>query len=115
MALPKITRSSTEINGLAFHSVIIFLALNELEFYGEIAECIQVMLSVASGGLSEEQFAAWIRANCENKVSRNQFAEKKEIAAAASSASAPLVSRSVRLQEDDYSYILAGCSEKSRF
>jgi len=49
----------------AFHSVIIFLALNEPEFYGEIAECIQVMLSVASGGLSEEQFAAWIRANCE--------------------------------------------------
>ena len=48
----------------AFHSVIIFLALRKLEFHGEIAECIQVMMSVASGDLTEEQFAAWIRTNC---------------------------------------------------
>jgi len=48
----------------AFHAVILFLALNNVEFRGEIAECIQVMLSVASGGFSEEQFAAWIRTNC---------------------------------------------------
>ncbi len=49
----------------AFHSVIIFLALNDREFHGKIAECIQVMMSIASGDLSEKQFAAWIRANCE--------------------------------------------------
>jgi death on curing protein len=48
----------------AFHAVILFLALNKIEFDGEIAECIQVMMSVASGELSEEQFAAWIRTNC---------------------------------------------------
>jgi len=49
----------------AFVSVIIFLVLNKLEFRGEIAECIQVMMNVASGDLTEEQFAAWIRANSE--------------------------------------------------
>jgi death on curing protein len=49
----------------AFHSVIIFLALDKLDLHAEIAECIQVMASVASGDLSEEPFAAWIRTNCE--------------------------------------------------
>ena len=48
----------------AFHAVIVFLALNKVEFHGEIAECIQAMMSVASGDLDEQQFAAWIRANC---------------------------------------------------
>jgi death-on-curing protein len=53
----------------AFHSVILFLALNGRELSAEMAECILVMLSVASGGLSEEQFAAWIRANSEKQQS----------------------------------------------
>jgi death on curing protein len=53
----------------AFHSVILFLALNGRELSAEIAECILVMLSVASDGLSEEQFAAWIRANSEKQPS----------------------------------------------
>ena len=54
----------------SFHAVILFLQLNGFELTAEIIECIQVMLSVASGELSEVQFAAWIRANCKKRPSQ---------------------------------------------
>lgn len=60
----------------AFHSVILFLALNGRELAAENAECILVMLDVASGRLSEEQFAAWIRANSGKQPSASMGGKK---------------------------------------
>ena len=45
----------------AFVAVELFLLLNGHELVANDADCVMTMLSVASGDLSEAEFAAWIR------------------------------------------------------
>jgi death-on-curing protein len=47
----------------AFHSVGLFLSINGFELIAGQLEATQTMLGVAAGEISEEQFAAWIRAH----------------------------------------------------
>jgi death on curing protein len=47
----------------AFVAVELFLALNGHVLQADDASCVMTMLTVASGELSEEAFAQWIRAN----------------------------------------------------
>ena len=46
----------------AFVAVELFLLLNGWELMAPDADCVMVMLALASGDLSETDFAAWIRA-----------------------------------------------------
>lgn len=54
----------------AFVATELFLALNGQDLTASDAECVLTMLNVASGQISEQQFAQWIRDNT-NKQSRN--------------------------------------------
>jgi death-on-curing protein len=45
----------------AFQSVGLFLSLNGYELIVDQLDAIQIMLSLAAGELSEEEFAVWIR------------------------------------------------------
>ena len=47
----------------AFVAVELFLALNGQELFAGDADCVVTMLSVASGGTTEAEFAGWIRSN----------------------------------------------------
>ncbi len=47
----------------AFLSVIVFLGLNEMEFSAAEPDAVVMMEALASGGLSEVELTAWIRAN----------------------------------------------------
>ena len=49
----------------AFVAPDLFLALNGSELTADDAACVLNMLSVASGDMSEDDFAAWIRAPLE--------------------------------------------------
>jgi death-on-curing protein len=49
----------------AFVATELFLALNGFELTADDAACVLNMLSVASGDMSEDDFAAWIRAHLE--------------------------------------------------
>ena len=41
--------------------MVVFLELNGVEFEADEAEVVTMMLGLASGELSEEQLAAWVR------------------------------------------------------
>lgn len=45
----------------AFVAVELFLALNGKELVAEDAQCVLTILRVASGELTQDEFAAWIR------------------------------------------------------
>jgi death on curing protein len=45
----------------AFHSVGLFLSINECELIADQLDAIQTVISLAAGELSEEDFAVWIR------------------------------------------------------
>ncbi len=47
----------------AFVATELFLMLNGFELTADDAACVLTMLSVASGDMSEDAFAAWIRAH----------------------------------------------------
>lgn len=47
----------------AFHSVGLFLSINGYGLVADQLDAIQTVMSLAAGGLAEEQFAAWIRKN----------------------------------------------------
>lgn len=47
----------------AFVATELFLMLNGFELAADDAACVLTMLSVASGDMSEDAFAAWIRAH----------------------------------------------------
>lgn len=47
----------------AFVAVELFLAINGIELTAADADCVLTMLAVAAGDLSEDDFAAWIRAH----------------------------------------------------
>ena len=54
---------------IAFVATALFLRLNGWRLATQRVDEIQTMLSLATGELSEEQFAAWIRANSEKPPS----------------------------------------------
>lgn len=47
----------------------LFLKLNEWQLVVSDAECVMTMLAVATGDLSEEEFAVWLRAHATRRVS----------------------------------------------
>jgi death-on-curing protein len=47
----------------AFVAVELFLALNGWSLEADDGDCVMVMLGVASGGLSADEFASWIRSH----------------------------------------------------
>ena len=51
----------------AFVAVELFLLLNGHELVVNDADCVMTMLSVASGDLSEAEFAAWIRLHIQQR------------------------------------------------
>jgi len=51
----------------AFHAVGLFLSINGLELVADQLDAIQTVMSLAAGGLAEEQFAAWIRKNTQSR------------------------------------------------
>ena len=51
----------------AFVAVELFLLLNGHELVANDADCVMTMLSVASGDLSEAEFAAWIRLHIQQR------------------------------------------------
>jgi death-on-curing protein len=52
---------------IAFIATALFLRLNGWRLATERLDEIQTMLNLAGGEITEEQFAAWIRANCEKR------------------------------------------------
>jgi death on curing protein len=52
----------------AFVAVELFLVLNGFELEASDAECVLTMLSVASGDLSEAEFASWIRLHIKQRA-----------------------------------------------
>ena len=48
---------------VAFHSLGLFLSANGFELVVEQVEAIQTIFKLASGALSEEDLAAWVRMN----------------------------------------------------
>ena len=48
---------------MAFASIAVFLDLNGYELLADKADAIETMLTLAAGGVSQEELAAWIRAN----------------------------------------------------
>jgi prophage maintenance system killer protein len=52
---------------VAFIATALFLRLNGWRLATERLDEIQTMLNLAGGEISEGQFAAWIRANCEKR------------------------------------------------
>ena len=52
---------------IAFVATVLFLPLNGWRLATERLDEIQTMLNLASGEITEGQFAAWIRANCERR------------------------------------------------
>ena len=52
---------------VAFIATALFLRLNGWRLATERLDEIQTMLNLASGEITEGQFAAWIRANCEKR------------------------------------------------
>lgn len=52
----------------AFVAVELFLMLNGFALKAFDAECILIMLAVASGDMTESDFASWIRNNTELKM-----------------------------------------------
>jgi len=51
----------------AFHAVGLFLSINGFELVADQVDAIQTVMSLAAGGLTEEQFAAWIRKNTQSR------------------------------------------------
>lgn len=51
----------------AFVVVELFLLLNEYELIADDAACVLTMLDVASGVITEDAFAAWIRNNLKKR------------------------------------------------
>ena len=49
---------------VAFMAIYTFLLVNGLELDVEEPQAVDVMVALASGSLSEDQLAAWIRTNC---------------------------------------------------
>ncbi len=47
----------------AFVAVELFLTLNAYQLQADDVSCVMKMLDVATGEISEEQFAVWLRAN----------------------------------------------------
>jgi death on curing protein len=45
----------------AFHAVGLFLTLNGFQLEADQVDAVRVMLDLAAGEISEEEFAAWIR------------------------------------------------------
>jgi death-on-curing protein len=52
---------------VAFHAVGLFLSINGFELVADQLDAIQTVMSLAAGGLTEEQFAAWIRKNTQSR------------------------------------------------
>lgn len=52
---------------IAFQAMYVFLGLNGYRIVAPEPEVVTTMLQVASGDLSEEQLAAWIRSNIEKR------------------------------------------------
>lgn len=52
----------------AFVATELFLRLNGWQLMAEDADCVLTMLAVASGELSEERFAAWVRQHAERRA-----------------------------------------------
>lgn len=48
----------------AFVAIELFLALNGFELHAPDVDCVLALLAVAAGTMSEDDLAAWIRANC---------------------------------------------------
>ncbi len=62
-----ISRNQAFIDGnkrTGFVAAELFLALNGYELIANDSECVLTMLQVAAGEITEDAFAAWIRANC---------------------------------------------------
>ena len=53
---------------VAFLAVGLFLALNGVRLTADKVDATTVMLSVAAGDLSEDEFAAWIRRNTRSRT-----------------------------------------------
>src|ERR1700740_2899781 len=51
----------------AFHAVGLFLSINGFELVADQVDAIQTVMSLAAGGLTEEQFAGWIRKNTQSR------------------------------------------------
>lgn len=49
----------------AFHAIVLFLDVNGYRLRAGNLECIQAILQIATGELTEEQLSAWIRNNLE--------------------------------------------------
>lgn len=61
---------STETPFITFLAVGLFLALNGYRLQASQADATLAMLAVATGALSEEAFALWIRAHSVRRPSR---------------------------------------------
>lgn len=62
-----ISRNHAFIDGnkrTGFVAAELFLALNGSELVANDSECVLTMLQVAAGEITEDAFAAWIRAHC---------------------------------------------------
>ena len=63
-----ISRNHAFIDGnkrTGFVAAELFLALNGYELVASDSDCVLTMLQVAAGEITEDAFAAWIRARCE--------------------------------------------------
>jgi death on curing protein len=61
-----IARNHAFIDGnkrTAFVATELFLRLNGFELFVDDANCVLTMLAVATGDITEEEFAAWVRAH----------------------------------------------------
>ena len=56
---------------IAFIATALFLRLNGWRLTSERLNEIQTMLDLASGEITEEEFAEWIRANCKPHLSKS--------------------------------------------
>lgn len=68
-----ISRSHPFLDGnkrTAFVAVELFLQLNGFSLDADDAGCVMVMLGVAAGDLTEDEFAAWIREHAARRPAR---------------------------------------------
>ena len=56
---------------IAFVATALFLRLNGFRLVTQRIDEIQTMISLASGEITEEQFAKWIRVNCKPHLSKS--------------------------------------------
>ena len=49
---------------IAFHAMMVFLRINDIQFAPDPAHATAIILSLAAGEVSEESLTRWIRDNC---------------------------------------------------